>query len=178
MLRNLFNARRCLLLDLLLCKKNKLRKWVWQRGFWWLYDISLWVWCGVREKERDWEYLSVANTANHAPSIHFPFSLSNRNPIFFRTALCRAQLKNYDNKHILLPCFPRRLGVQEWPCDPDLTDGTSEVHWWWGWAKGGSVGRGHNPREVFAFLINGDPCGQHNHLETTRQQAGRWKPEC
>lgn len=142
-----------------------------------IWYLSVGVVWRMRERER----LRIPICGQHCQPCTqhpFPFSLSNRNPIFFRTALCHAQLKNYDNKHILLPCFPRRLGVQEWPCDPDLTDGTSEVHWWWGWAKGGSVGRGHNPREVFAFLINGDPCGQHNHLETTRQQAGRGKPEC
>lgn len=59
------------------------------------------------------------------------------------------------NSHIPFPCFPRLPVVQEWPCDPELTDETSS--WWWVWGRGAGIYRKHDAREVFAFLIKGVP---------------------
>lgn len=110
----------------------------------------------VYERRRKIEntYLWPTLPANHVPNIHSLFFLATRNQILFGTAMCHAQLKDYDSS--------KPISTVLFPFSQDFLESRNgHVTWIWQWdlRRSGSEGvyKGHSPREVFAFLIKGDP---------------------
>lgn len=123
-------------------------------------------------RERDRGYIPPVNTAKGVASNHSPFSFANRAQFCSgQPVLCPANglwLVHTKKHFLLLSCLPRLLVVQEWPCDPDLTDGTwAEVHLVVGWGGDGGVARGHKKKPSVCFPDKRGPiCGHYSHSET------------